>query len=62
MRMLFSAAEIADEVDASAVQIARRIPAEFVTVGLLNGAAVFAADLVRAWTGPAPAPGSSSCG
>jgi hypoxanthine phosphoribosyltransferase len=48
MRVLFSAAEIAVRVDALAEEIARMIPAEFVIVGLLKGAAVFVADLVRA--------------
>src|ERR1700746_1417345 len=48
MRVLFSAAEIAARVDALAGEIARIIPAEFVIVGLLKGAAVFVAALVRA--------------
>jgi hypoxanthine phosphoribosyltransferase len=48
IRVLFSAAEIAARVDALAGEIARTIPAEFVIVGLLKGAAVFVADLVRA--------------
>jgi hypoxanthine phosphoribosyltransferase len=48
MRVLFSAAEIAARVDALAAQIARTIPHDFVVVGLLKGAAVFVADLVRA--------------
>ena len=48
MRVLFSAAEIAARVDALAAEIARAIPADFVMVGLLKGAAVFAADLIRA--------------
>ena len=48
MRVLFSAAEIAARVDALAGEIARTIPAEFVIVGQLKGAAVFVADLVRA--------------
>src|SRR5271169_3954548 len=48
MRVLFSAAEIAARVDALAGEIARIIPAELVIVGLLKGAAVFVADLVRA--------------
>lgn len=48
MRVLFSAAEIAARVDALAGEIACIIPAEFVIVGLLKGAAVFVADLVRA--------------
>jgi len=48
MRVLFSAAEIAARVDALAAEIARTIPADFVLVGLLKGAAVFVADLIRA--------------
>ena len=48
MRVLFSAVEIAARVDALAAEIARAIPADFVMVGLLKGAAVFVADLVRA--------------
>jgi hypoxanthine phosphoribosyltransferase len=48
MRVLFSAAEIAARVDTLAAEIARAIPADFVMVGLLKGAAVFAADLIRA--------------
>lgn len=60
--MAFSAAEIAARVDALPVEIARRIRPEFVTVGLLKGAAVFVADLDRALDGAGAAPGSSSCG
>ena len=48
MRVLFSAAEIAARVDALAAEIAHTIPADFVMVGLLKGAAVFVADLIRA--------------
>ena len=48
MRVLFSAAEIAARVDTLAAEIARTIPADFVIVGLLKGAAVFVADLARA--------------
>jgi hypoxanthine phosphoribosyltransferase len=48
IRVLFSAAEIAARVDALAAEIARTIPADFVMVGLLKGAAVFVADLIRA--------------
>ena len=48
MRVLISATEIAVRVDALAVEIARTIPGEFVIVGMLKGAAVFVADLVRA--------------
>jgi len=48
MRVIFSAAEIAARVDALAAEIVRTIPAEFVIVALLKGAAVVVADLVRA--------------
>jgi hypoxanthine phosphoribosyltransferase len=48
MRVLFSAAEIAARVDTLAAEIARTIPADFIMVGLLKGAAVFVADLIRA--------------
>jgi hypoxanthine phosphoribosyltransferase len=48
MRALFSAAEIAARVDTLAAEIAHTIPADFVIVGLLKGAAVFVADLARA--------------
>jgi hypoxanthine phosphoribosyltransferase len=48
MRTLFTAAEIAARVDALAAEIARRIPADFVMVGLLKSATVFVADLARA--------------
>ena len=48
MRVLFSAAEIAARVDTLAAEIARTIPADFVMIGLLKGAAVFVADLIRA--------------
>ena len=48
MRVIFCAAEIAARVDALAAEIVRTIPAEFVIVALLKGAAVFVADLVRA--------------
>jgi hypoxanthine phosphoribosyltransferase len=48
IRPLFSAAQIAERVDALAGEIARTIPGDFVIVGLLKGAAVFVADLVRA--------------
>ena len=48
MRVLISATEIAVRVDALAMKIARTIPGDFVIVGLLKGAAVFVADLVRA--------------
>ena len=48
MRVLFSAAEIAAGGNRLAAEIARTIPADFVMVGLLKGAAVFVADLIRA--------------
>jgi hypoxanthine phosphoribosyltransferase len=48
MRVLFSAVEIAARVDALAAEIARTIPDDFVIIGVLKGAAVFVADLVRA--------------
>jgi hypoxanthine phosphoribosyltransferase len=48
LRILFSAAEIATRVEMLAAEIARMIPADFVIVGLLKGAAVFVADLARA--------------
>jgi len=48
MRILFTAAEIGTRVEALAAEIACTIPAEFVIVGLLKGAAVFVADLARA--------------
>jgi hypoxanthine phosphoribosyltransferase len=48
MRVLFTAAEIAARVEALAAEIARTLPADFVMVGLLKGAAVFVADLARA--------------
>ncbi len=48
LRVLFSAAEISARVDTLAVEIARTISDEFVVVGLLKGAVVFVADLMRA--------------
>jgi hypoxanthine phosphoribosyltransferase len=48
LRILFSAAEIAARVETLAAEIARTIPGDFVVVGLLKGAALFTADLVRA--------------
>jgi|SRR6516162_11666843 hypoxanthine phosphoribosyltransferase len=48
MRILFSAVEIAARVDALATEIVRTIPADFVMVGVLNGAVMFVADLARA--------------
>jgi hypoxanthine phosphoribosyltransferase len=48
IRILFSAAEIAERVEALAAEIASRVPEDFVIVGLLKGAWVFVADLARA--------------
>ena len=48
IRVLFSAEEIAARVDALAAEIAGTLPDDLVVVGLLKGAAVFVADLVRA--------------
>ena len=48
LRVLFSAAEIAARVDALAAEIVRKLPADFVMVGVLKGAWVFVADLARA--------------
>jgi hypoxanthine phosphoribosyltransferase len=48
MRILFSTLEIAARVEALAAEIACTIPADFVMVGVLKGAAVFVADLARA--------------
>jgi hypoxanthine phosphoribosyltransferase len=48
LRVLFSAAEIAARVDTLAAEIARTVPDDFVVIGLLKGAAVFVADLMRA--------------
>ncbi|MBV9816342.1 MAG: hypoxanthine phosphoribosyltransferase [Alphaproteobacteria bacterium] len=48
MRALFTAVEIAARVDALAMEIAGKMPADFVMVGLLKSAAVFVADLARA--------------
>jgi hypoxanthine phosphoribosyltransferase len=48
IRALFSEAEIAARVAALAAGIVRTIPGDFIVVGLLKGAAVFVADLVRA--------------
>jgi hypoxanthine phosphoribosyltransferase len=56
MRVLFTAAEIAARVEALAAEIARTLPAEFVMVGLLKGAAVFVADLARALDGAGACP------
>ena len=46
--ILYSETEIAARVEALAAEIARTIPGEFAVVGLLKGAALFTADLVRA--------------
>src|SRR5215472_11764791 len=48
IRRLISEAEIAARVETLAAEIAQRGPGDFVIVGLLKGAAVFVADLVRA--------------
>ena len=48
IRVLFSAEEIAARVDALAAEISHTLPDDLVVVGLLKGAAVFIADLVRA--------------
>jgi hypoxanthine phosphoribosyltransferase len=48
IRPLISEAEIAARVEALATEIAARSREDFVIVGLLKGAAVFVADLVRA--------------
>src|SRR5580704_9447875 len=48
IRALISEAEIAARVEALAAEIAQRRPGDFVIVGLLKGAAMFVADLVRA--------------
>jgi hypoxanthine phosphoribosyltransferase len=45
---LFDAETIARRVDELAIAIAATLPAEFTLVGLLKGAFVFTADLVRA--------------
>ena len=48
IRTLISEAEIAARVEALAAEIAGTIPDDFVIVGLLKGATMFVADLVRA--------------
>jgi hypoxanthine phosphoribosyltransferase len=48
IRTLFREMEIAARVDSLAIEIARAITGDFVVVGLLKGAALFVADLVRA--------------
>ncbi|MBV8119770.1 MAG: hypoxanthine phosphoribosyltransferase, partial [Alphaproteobacteria bacterium] len=45
--ILYSETEIAARVEALAAEIARTIPGEFAVVGLLKGAALFTADLIR---------------
>lgn len=48
MRVLFDAATIAARVDALAAEVAAYAPADLLVVGVLKGAFVFVADLVRA--------------
>lgn len=48
LRVLFSAARIATRVETLALEITHTLPDDFVVVGLLKGAAVFVADLMRA--------------
>lgn len=48
IKPLYEAAEIERRVDELAREIAEALPKEFVVVGLLKGAFVFVADLVRA--------------
>ena len=48
VEVLFDAQAIAARVDGLAREIAERLPEPFVVVGLLKGAFVFVADLVRA--------------
>jgi len=48
LRILLSEAEIAARVETLAGEIAATLPADFIMVGLLKGAFVFAADLARA--------------
>ena len=45
--VLFTAAEIKDRVEALAVEIASKLPADFLIVSLLRGSFMFTADLVR---------------
>ncbi len=47
-KTLFDEAQIAERVDALAVDIAKKLTGEFVIVGLLKGSFVFVADLIRA--------------
>jgi hypoxanthine phosphoribosyltransferase len=46
--LLFDEVTIARRVDELAAEIARRLPSEFMIVGLLKGSFVFVADLARA--------------
>ena len=46
--VLFTAAEIHDRIEAMAVEIAAKMPADFLIVSLLRGAFIFTADLARA--------------
>lgn len=46
--VLFSAEEIHDRIEALAVEIAAKMPADFLIVSLLRGSFMFTADLVRA--------------
>lgn len=62
IRILFSAVEIAARIDALAVEIARKIPDDFVMVGLLKGAVMLVADLARAMDGSESTLRLSSCG
>ncbi len=48
VRTLFEEQEIAARVDALAVEIVRKIGVDFTVIGVLKGAFVFMADLVRA--------------
>ena len=48
IRALISEAQIAARLEALAAEIAQQSPDDFVIVGLLKGAAIFVADLVRA--------------
>ncbi len=48
LRVLFSAAQVAAQVEIVALEIIRTLPDDFVVAGLLKGAAVFVADLMRA--------------
>jgi hypoxanthine phosphoribosyltransferase len=48
MPVLFDEAAIAQRIDDLAADIARRLPKDFMIVGLLKGSFVFVADLMRA--------------